>query len=145
MASVQSPQTRLYWILCIAAFFAAVAVIFFQNELFYRDFLSYMPRAPSPALSERHTVRLTIDFGNGTKRAFVGQGSGLTITAALRLAAASGSFAVETSPNGVITTIAAVRNDTRHQWQTYQNSTLLSDLPGRIELRPGDRILFRYE
>ncbi|MDP3727108.1 MAG: hypothetical protein Q8R35_00535 [bacterium] len=135
-----------YWVVAAAGFFGAVILIFIQNESFYRDFLSYSRIPPSPPAGAFHTARITIDFGNGTKRAFEGApGDGMTILSALRLAEEAGQFSVRTDSVGNITTVAGVRNGGGKRWRAYRNAAPVSDLPGHIEVRAGDRILLAYE
>lgn len=135
-----------YWVVAAAGFLGAVVLIFTQNERFYRDFLNYSRVLPSPPAGEFHTARITIDFGNGTRRAFEGPlEEGMTILSALRSAEEAGQFTVRTDTVGNITAIAGVRNAGGKRWRSYQNGTALADLPGHTSIRAGDRILLAYE
>lgn len=135
-----------YWVVVAAGFLGAVALIFVQNEAFYRDFLRYSRVLPSPPAGEFHTARITIDFGNGRKRAFEGAPEeGMTILSALRSAEEAGQFTVRTDAAGNVTTIADVRNNGGKRWRAYRNGASVNDLPGHAEVRAGDRILLAYE
>lgn len=135
-----------YWVIAGAGFLAAVAFIFFQNEAFYRDFLQYASVPPSPPAAEFRAARLTIDFGNGTKRAFEGESdNGMTILSALRLSGEAGQFESMADARGQIVSIAGVKNGSGKRWRAYRNGVAATDLPGHIEVQPGDRIVFRYE
>lgn len=138
-------QQGLYWTIAVAVFLAAVAVIFFQNEAFYRDFLGYFSFAPS-VVSQPRTARLTIDFGDGTKRAFEGQvAGGMTIISALRVSQAAGQFEAVTDNRGQVIDIAGVKNGNKKRWEVYRNGDAVAELPGHVEIRPGDKLVFRYE
>lgn len=135
---------RFAWAAAVGAFLIAVAVIFFQNEAFYRDFQDYISLSVPPASPPR--ARLTIDFGNGQKRAFEGQANaGMTALAALRVSQAAGGFEAVTSQRGEVVRIADVANSAAKRWRIYVNGTPTADLPGHTEIQPGDRITFRYE
>ncbi|MBI4132435.1 MAG: hypothetical protein HY474_02270 [Candidatus Sungbacteria bacterium] len=134
-----------YWVVVLGGFLAAVALIFFQNEAFYRDFLTYLRIEPSPPAASR-PARLTIDFGGGRKRAFEGQiEEGMTILAALRRSGEAGEFAVLTDARGEITAVAGIRSSAAKRWRIYRNGAAVTDLAGHVELQPGDRIEMRYE
>lgn len=147
MASgLSNERERLYWLIVVGVFVIAVTVIFFQNDTFYRDFQSYAPSTPMPSPAEFRLARLTIDFGDGSRRAFAGPtAEGMTILSALRLSASAGRFAAVADERGTVVAIAGLRNSRIRRWQVYLNDTPAADLPGHIELAPGDRIAIRYE
>lgn len=135
-----------YWVITGGGFLAVVALIFFQNEKFYRDFLEYVKTPPPPSIAGFHTARLTIDFGNGSRRAFEGESrAGMTILSALRLAGEAGRFSIVTDARGQIVAVAGVKSGARNQWRAYRNGAAVADLPGHTEIRAGDRIVLRYE
>lgn len=135
---------RLAWPLTLGAFLVAVAVIFFENEAYYRDFQRYLSIPEMPRVLRR--VRLTIDFSHGEKRAFEGTaGSGLTAVSALYAAGAAGGFESVLSSRGEVRSIAGFPNTALRRWKAYLNGAPLTDLPGHTDLKPGDRVLLRYE
>lgn len=124
----------------------AVALIFFENDAFYRDFTGYVASTSPPSVRQFRSARLTIDFGNGAKRAFEGKSqAGMTILSALRLSGDAGQFKITTDERGVIVSIAGVKNVSGKRWRVYQNGTAVGDLPGHIGVESGDRITLRYE
>lgn len=148
MASRWDAQSyqRLYWVIALAAFLAGVAVIFVQNDAFYGEFQRYFSALPEQPQGPGRTVRLTIDFGDGRKRAFVGTSAdGMTVLAALRAAAEAGRFAVSTDARGRLADVAGYRAGGGRRWAAYRNDLPLQDLPGHVEVGPGDRVLLRYE
>src|SRR3989344_7308284 len=94
----KSPAEKLQWVILLAAFAAAIGVIFFQNDKFYEDYRGYIAGIPSaPGSGNGLLTRVTIDFGNGTKRAFQGPvETSMTLLAALRAAGDAGEFTVTT-------------------------------------------------
>lgn len=135
-----------YWVIAGAGFLAAVALIFFENDAFYRDFLEYVRTSPPPPIAGFHTARITLDFSNGSKRAFEGESrAGMTILSALRLAGEAGRFGIVTDERGQIVAVAGVKNGARKQWRAYRNGAAATDLPGHTEIKAGDRIVLRYE
>lgn len=134
------------WPLVAVAFLAAVAFIFLQNESFHRDYARYVAVPPSPSIASLHFVRLTIEFEDGRRRAFEGAyGSGMSALAALRGSGEAGTFDIATNGQGQVVAIAGTLNRSGRQWRWYRNGALMSDLPGHVEVRPGDRLSFRYE
>lgn len=145
MDSGKDNNGKIYWTVLIAFFFGALAFIFYENELFYRDYAGYfyMPLRPP---SQFPPVRVTIDFPGGQKRAFEGQvASNITIIAALRAAQYAGRFEVEIDQRGRVTAINGIRNSSGRSWEVYVNKMPISDLPGHIEVGPGDKVVFEYK
>ncbi len=135
-----------YWVIVVGGFLGAVALIFFQNDAFYRDFTGYFTLSPPPPARQFRSARVTIDFGNGTKRAFEGESqAGMTILSALRLSGDTGRFKIATDERGAILSIAGVRNALGKRWRVYRNDSMVQDLPGHIGVAAGDRITLRYE
>ncbi len=135
-----------YWVIAVGGFFGAVALIFFQNEAFYRDFTEYLSVSPPPSIRQFRSVKVTIDFGNGTKRAFEGAaGAGMTVLSALRLSGDTGQFGIKTDREGAITFIAGVPNSPAKRWRVYRNGAMAEDLPGHIGVEAGDQVTLRYE
>ena len=129
----------------LVVFAAAVALIFAANNAFYRDYAAYFtppPPAPPPA----PVTRLVIDFGNGTKRAFLGPVEPeMTIVTALRASELAGNFSTSFNGRGEVLAIAGVKALGNKRWNLYVNGTLLRTPPGEFDVRSGDRITFRYE
>ena len=135
-----------YWVIVMGGFLGAVALIFFENDSFYRDFTGYFDSSPPLAIREFRAARVTIDFGNGTKRAFEGESqAGMTILSALRLSGDVGQFKTATNERGAIVAIAGVGNAMGKRWRVYRNGAAVEDLPGHIGVEAGDRIMLRYE
>jgi len=136
----------IHWYLLVGVATAAAAVIFFGNDSFYRDFTGYF--APPPTVREvsNGAARLTLDFGNGKRRAFAGTvESGMTILSALRAAEIAGRFSAFTDERGTLVEVAGIRNNAAGRWRVYRNNVAVGDLPGHTEIQPGDRIVLRYE
>ncbi|MFY9462275.1 MAG: hypothetical protein WAP51_03690 [Candidatus Sungiibacteriota bacterium] len=139
-------KKSVQWLLLMAVFFGTVAVLFVSNDRFSNDFYSYMT---FPALKQKEIstrVLVTIDFGNGKKRAFEGSvASPLTAGQALRFAGEAGGMALKITLAGDVTEIEKVRNQGDKRWQWYLN--------GRVENRSildatvhgGDKVLVKYE
>ncbi len=148
MATLTSQSyQRLYWTALLMAFAAVLAVIFSEDDKFYRDFERYFSGL-QPSISGRATLptRLTIDFGNGERRAFQGEvEDGMTILAALFASQTAGRFSVSTDSRGRVIDIAGIRAGGGRAWRVYLNDAPIQDLPGHTEIQPGDKILFRYE
>lgn len=139
--------TRLYWAFTVLAFSVATALILAEQAAFDRDFQTYFSTLPAPRRdSPSRPVRVTIDFGNGKKRAFEGGvETGMTIISALRASEAAGRFEARLDERGGVVRIAELERSGLKQWRVYLNSAAIQDLPGHIEIRSGDRIVFRYE
>lgn len=144
-SSRNTSRNRLYWFLAIAAAVLAVAFIFLANESFYRDYQGYFTKDQEPPHAPA-TARLTIDFGDGRRRAFEGEVAvGMTALSALRTAQAAGSFSLAINQNGEVNEIGGLANSGGRKWRAYRNGALLTDVPGHAEVAAGDRIIFRYE
>ncbi len=142
------PKQVISWFVIVAAFFGAVGWIFAANESFYRDHASYFSGLSSPPIASLRpsSVRVEIHFLNGTKRAFRGAAAeGLTALAALRASGEAGRFPVRTDERGQILEIARLRSTPLRRWVLTVNGVRQSELAGHIELRGGDRVVFRYE
>lgn len=135
-----------YWVIALLGFTAAVALIFFQNEAFYRDFIGYFSGQSQLDIRKFRHASLTIDFGDGRKRAFRGETeSGMTILSALRRSSEVGGFKNAVNKGGVITAVGDVVNSGNKQWRAYRNGMPVAGLPGHEEIWPGDKIILRYE
>lgn len=129
----------------LVVFAAAVALIFAANNAFFRDYAAYFTPPPPPP-PPAPVTRLTIDFGNGTKRAFLGPVEPeMTIVTALRASELAGNFSASFNGRGEVLAIAGVKALGAKRWNVYMNGTLLSMPPGEFDVRSGDRITLRYE
>lgn len=100
---------------------------------------------PASGAADVYT-KLTIDFGDGTKRAFRGRTEiGMTAMVALRAAQTAGGFKVETDDRGVVIAIGDTRANEVKRWHVYQNGALAKEVLGRVMVAPGDSLELRYE
>lgn len=136
------------WAALGAVLIALAALLFFTRSPLRLNFLKYAasPSGEQPARQSRNSAQLNIDFGNGKIRAFKGEvETGMTIISALRIAGEIGRFDAVTDERGRVVNIDGFKADGAKHWQAYVNSRPADGLPGHIELRPGDRIILRYE
>lgn len=146
------------WVALGAILIALAGVFLFANSLYvllwtgsfphYLDFLKYaaFPSGERPAPQSRNSAQLNIDFGNGKIRAFKGEvETGMTIISALRIAGEIGRFDAVTDERGRVVDIDGFKIGDAKRWQAYVNNRPASDLPGHIEIKPGDKITLRYE
>ncbi len=141
-------KTVLPWLAVAAAFIAAVGVIFTANDSLQSEHHKNFSALPTPAIQELRpqTVRLQIEFANGRKRAFRGQAqAGMTVLSALRASAEAGGFSVRTDERGLIVEIGNDRNSAAQRWAFFLNAERRADLAGHVELKAGDKMVFRYE
>ncbi|OHA08384.1 MAG: hypothetical protein A3B37_01620 [Candidatus Sungbacteria bacterium RIFCSPLOWO2_01_FULL_59_16] len=136
------------WVITVAVAGLAFSAIQYQREAFSRDYDRYISglTAPIPRSKPARPTRLTIDFGNGTKRAFEGEAQvGMTALSALRASQEAGTFGVRTDDRGRVLEIAGIAAGGGREWRILLNGSPIQDLPGHVEIKPGDKILFRYE
>ena len=141
-------DSKVYLGVAVAAFLGAVILIFSWNNSFYSDMYSYYASVPPSAGVSKPAAkgRIGVDFGNGERRAFEGRlYTGMTILAALREAEQVGNFKTQTDERGKIVGIAGVKNNGRKNWRMYVNSIPVSEFPGRMDIKSGDNVIFRYE
>ncbi len=136
---------RIRLAILLVVFAAAVSLIFAANNAFFRDYTAYFTPPPPPPPAAPIT-RLTIDFGNGTKRAFLGPvEEGMTIITALAAAEQAGNFDARLDGRGRVLAIAGISALEPRRWNVYVNGAMLRTVPGDVDVRPGDQIIFRYE
>src|SRR3989344_5854612 len=122
---------------------SATAAFLMQQTMTFRAEFSDVAASP-PARVDGYT-KITIDFGDGTKRAFRGRTeTGMTAMVILRAAQAAGGFRVETDERGAILAIHVTRSDDTHVWRLYRNGVFARDVFGRVTVDPGDTLLLRY-
>ena len=144
MASDDAREISRTHHLVVVLLASSVAVFLVAEALsFETEFLGNA--APSPVIVEKYT-KITIDFGDGTKRAFRGNTeTGMTAMVALRAAQAAGGLRVETDAEGAVVRINATHTDDTHVWRLYRNGSLVPGVLGRVMIDPGDILLLRYE
>ena len=141
-----SPQVGRYWVLLAVAALAAAGFMFSANDQFYREYERIFTMAGMPSNVKPAGVLLTIDFGNGKKRAFLGKTSdGLTVYRALATSSEVGKFLIATDQYGHVTAIAGVKAESGHAWNLYVNGSAAAEVPGNIDIKAGDTMVFRYE
>lgn len=144
------PQQRhtARWAALGAILIALAALLFFSKSPLRLNFLKYAvsPSGEQPAPQSRNSAQLNIDFGNGKIRAFKGDvETGMTIISALRIAGEIGRFDAVMDERGRVVDIDGFKAGDAKRWQAYVNNRPASDLPGHIEIKPGDKITLRYE
>jgi len=89
---------------------------------------------------------LTIDFGNGEKRAFEG---GIikneTLIDVLNQAARAGDFSYKLNEESDLASIGGLVGGGKKSWHWYLNEKKINRQPGEITVKPNDRILIKYE
>ena len=139
-------RSRTYLAITVAAFLGAAWLMVSQYNAFVSDFERYVTLMGPLEAAPPKPVRVTIDFGNGTKRAFLGETEkGMTILSALRASGEAGRFEAATDDRGKLLAIAGIGAAGKGGWGVYLNGTSVDDLPGHVEIGPGDKIEFRYE
>jgi hypothetical protein len=137
------------WVILGAVLITLAVFMLFSGSPSRLDFLKYAYTPSSggqPAQQSNNGAQISIDFGNGKIRAFKGGvETGMTIISALRIAGEVGRFDAVTDDRGQVVDIDGFKNDGTKHWGVYVNSQPISDLPGHIELKAGDRITLRYE
>lgn len=144
------PQQRhtARWAALGAGLIALAALLSFARLPLHLDFLKYAaPQSgEQPERQSGNSARLNIDFGNGKIRAFKGEvETGMTIISALRIAGEIGRFDAVTDERGWVVDIDGFKAGDAKRWQAYVNNRPADDLPGHIEIKPGDKITLRYE
>lgn len=139
-------RSRTYLAITVVAFLGAAWLVVSQYNAFVSDFARYFTFVEPPKSAPLQSVRVTIDFGNGTKRAFLGETEGgMTILSALRASGEAGRFEAATDVRGNLLAIAGIGAAGPKGWRVYLNGAGVDDFPGHVEVGPGDKIEFRYE
>lgn len=140
----QKPAVK--WFILLAAFFGTVAVIFVLNDDFSNDFRSYSEVIPLKPRERSAVLRVTIDFGNGKKRAFEAEvASPLSAAEALRGAQKVGKFTLKIALNGEITEIDRVKAVGQKRWHWYLNGNPEKRPILDVTVRGGDKVLVKYQ
>lgn len=132
-----------YWLIVAVAAIGTLAGIYILSGYLEKE----ATIAPGPAVSQKKAdagARVTIDFGNGKKRAFKGEVvEGMTVYDALVASREVGGFSLSFKGDA-INEIDGVKNNS-HIWRSYVNGKPLADLPQFEEIKPGDEIVFKFE
>lgn len=139
-------RNGLAWFILIVVAAAALALIFAENNGFFREFALNQPQTSTPSQVEPKPLLVTIHFGEGKERAFRSlDATRMSAYAALSDSSVVGKFSVRMDDRGNIVEIGGVKEDGEKTWKFYLNGALESDVPGNIDLTAGDRVEFRYE
>ena len=134
---------RIHFLVAVLLASATAAFLMQQTMTFRAEFSDV---AASPPARVDGYPKITIDFGDGMKRAFRGRTeTGMTAMVILRAAQAAGGFRVETDERGAIIGISATRSSGTRVWRLYRNGSPVRDVLGRVAVTPGDTLLLRYE
>ena len=134
------------WFILLAVFFGTVAVIFVLNDDFSNDFQVYSEVQPLKPRERNAALRVTIDFGNGKKRAFEAEvASPLSAAEALRATQEVGKFTLKIGLNGEITEIDRVKAAGQKRWHWYLNGNPEERPILDVMVRGGDKVLVRYQ
>lgn len=130
------------YILIIAAAFLLILGGFVIFRFSYFEPRPELP--PSPQIIGR--AILTVDFGNGTKRAFEGEIiDNETIIGILMQASKAGSFYYKLDDKYNLAAIESYANGKNKSWQWYLNDKKINNSPGETIIKSGDNILIKYE
>ncbi|MBI2639789.1 MAG: hypothetical protein HYW90_02765 [Candidatus Sungbacteria bacterium] len=138
-------KSSFRWAILFAVFLGAVAFIFILNESFNNDFLSYSQTIPAVFKEKNSFVRVTVDFGDGKRRAFEGKIlAPITAFEALQASQAAGGFSLKVTLTGDIADIDGVRPGEK-QWKWYLNGFQEERLILDVPVSGGDKVLVKYE
>lgn len=143
---VGGSRRAICWGTTIAAFLFAAGIIFFSNERFSRDMSFYVAVSPSSVGRVEKAVRLTIDFGDGKRRAFEGVATRpITAEEALRFSGNAGGFSSSITLAGEVVEIGGISPVVSKKWRWYLNGEPEERPMLDVLVRGGDRILVKYE
>lgn len=147
MKNVQSIKTIYHWLIIIAAFTAAVLFIFDQNRRTEAEIKSLTEGIIKNGIVRIRPLktRITIDYGNGKKRAFEGgviDGMNLQDVFWGVEASAGIVFSVK---NDKIESVDGVKGRMPKKWNYYINEVRQNGNPLDKEIGAGDKIMLRYE
>src|SRR3989344_7383599 len=115
-------RNRLYVGLVVVVFLSVSWFIFSSNERFSRDMSLYsaVPSLPNEKIGG--PIRLTIDFGEGKRRAFEGSApTPITAADVLRYSGNTGGFSSSFMLAGEIIEIGGIPSADGKSWQWYLN------------------------
>ena len=141
-----------HWMVLGGLFVLVIVISYLSTIRFHREYLRYSGEAPITLMRgiESGEAKVVLDFGNGTKRVFVGAvGDGMTLRNVMRqierVTPLPDREPLDFSVEG--TTIAAVggiRNSANRQWQAYSGDVLISD-PTMYRVKEREEIMVKYE
>lgn len=89
---------------------------------------------------------LTIDFGNGERRAFEGDiVENETLIGVLTQASKAGDFSYKLDKKSDLAAIEEFTTDGKKSWHWYLNGKKIDKLPSETIIEDGDKILIMYE
>ena len=104
----------------------------------------FLPSARAPKIIGE--ASLTIDFGNGEKRAFEGEVvEGETLVHALGQAAKAGNFSYKLDGKNNLAAIDDFSVSKNKSWLWYLNGEKINKPINEISLKSGDKILIKHE
>lgn len=136
----------IQWTILLVVFFGTAGAIFVLNDNFYNEFRLYSDITPIKSIEHPRVVRVTIDFGNGKKRAFEGEVvTAMSAAEALREAQKIGSFSLKIMLNGDIAELGGFISGPTKRWRWYLNNSAESRPILDVTIGGGDKILLKYE
>ncbi|OGD24800.1 hypothetical protein A2819_00970 [Candidatus Azambacteria bacterium RIFCSPHIGHO2_01_FULL_40_24] len=104
----------------------------------------WVPQALQPKIIGQ--ANLTIDFGNGNKRAFEGNiVENETLIDVLNQAARAGEFSYKLNGKNNLDSISQLANNNQKSWQWYLNGEKINKQPGEITVKSDNNVLIKYE
>lgn len=124
---------------------SAVSFLILSGFLIFQfSYLKSGLKTQSPKIIGR--ASLTIDFGNGEKRAFEGEiAEGETLVHALGQAAKAGNFSYKLDEKNNLAAIDDFSGGKNKSWFWYLNGEKISKPINEISLKSGDKILIKHE
>ena len=91
-------------------------------------------------------ANLTVDFGDGERRAFEGSIiENETLIDVLNQAARAGEFSYKLNGKTDLASIGELADDGKKSWHWYLNGEKINKRPSEITVKPGSNILIKYE
>lgn len=139
---MEQSHSKYYWVIVGVAALAVLGTVFVLSDYLAKD----ATISPEQVKKAEEKARLLIDFGNGKKRAFRGEiVEGMTVYDALAASqeAAGLSFSLK-GEGDAVEEIDGVKNNS-HEWRYYVNGEPAKVSPQFEEIKPGDKIVFKFE
>ncbi|OHA07209.1 MAG: hypothetical protein A2934_03405 [Candidatus Sungbacteria bacterium RIFCSPLOWO2_01_FULL_47_10] len=138
-----------YWLITAIVFVGAVILIFFRNEEFIRESnmltTELMQNAVKKPLPK---TRLTVDYGNGKKRAFEGSAApGFNLQDVFRGIESSVGVEFRVENGGNLFAVDGIPERAEKRWILSVNGKNPAEDPMFLstEIHPGDKIVVHYE
>ena len=124
---------------------SAVLLLILSGFLIFRFSRSELSlKTQSPKITGG--ASLTVDFGNGERRAFEGSIiENETLIDVLNQAARAGEFSYKLNGGTDLASIGELANDGKKSWHWYLNGEKINKRPSEITVKPGSNILIKYE